>query len=52
LLVVFVHGWHNDASNYPHKDVETFTTLLNEIGQAAPIRNKYNVYGVFLAVSG
>jgi pimeloyl-ACP methyl ester carboxylesterase len=52
LLVVFVHGWHNDASNYPHKDVETFTTLLNKIGQAAPVRNKYNVYGVFLAWRG
>ena len=52
LLVVFIHGWHNDASNYPHKDVETFTTLLNKIGQAAPVRNKYNVYGVFLAWRG
>ena len=52
LLVVFIHGWHNDASDYPHKDVETFTTLLNKISQAASVQKKYNVYGVFLAWRG
>lgn len=52
LLVVFIHGWHNDASSYPHKDVENFTTLLNKISQTASVRNHYNVYGVFLAWRG
>jgi hypothetical protein len=52
LLLLFVHGWHNDASDYPHKDVENFTTLLNTIKQTTAVRNRYNVYGVFLAWRG
>jgi hypothetical protein len=46
LLVVFVHGWHNNATTYPGR----FVNLLNSLAKSAFLEKQgYQVVGVYIS---
>jgi hypothetical protein len=49
LLVVYVHGWHNNARTYPGR----FVNLLNTLAESSLLENEgYQVIGVYVAWHG
>ncbi len=49
LLVVYVHGWHNNATTYPAR----FPLLLNMLAESPHIRRDgYQVVGVYIGWHG
>ena len=50
LLIVFIHGWHNDASE-SSGDVHRFRCLLKQLGSSTAVRNLL-VYGVYIGRRG
>jgi pimeloyl-ACP methyl ester carboxylesterase len=52
LLVMFIHGWHNNADeNNPSGDVQTFRCLLSQLAVSDSTRD-VDVHGVYLGWRG
>lgn len=52
LLLVYAHGWRNNASNAKKGDVERFRKLLKIINNTQPTTEKRKVIGVYLGWRG
>lgn len=51
LLVVYIHGWQNDA-HPKNRDLRTFNDFLNQLESTKAINRKFTVNGVFIGWRG
>jgi hypothetical protein len=51
LLLIYIHGWQNNASAKTH-DVANFRGLLSRLARNAQISENYQVFGIYLGWRG
>ena len=53
LLVEYVHGWHHNAQQDEHRDVQGFRALLSYLAHSEAIKAQgYEVFGVYIGWRG